>query len=66
MVDSVRVGIQPNSMVLDRWNTLWVLCDGGFEGNAFGHGLPGLYRWRRARRKRTGSGAFPWRTVPGS
>ncbi|MEJ2593813.1 MAG: YncE family protein [bacterium] len=31
VVDSVQVGIEPNSMVLDKFDNLWVLCSGGFE-----------------------------------
>ncbi|MDZ7744098.1 MAG: YncE family protein [Bacteroidota bacterium] len=42
LVDSIRVGIQPNSMVMDRNNYLWVLCDGGRPGNPFGHEKPVL------------------------
>ncbi len=46
LVDSIRVGLQPNSMVMDRYGSIWVLCDGGYEGNPFGHEAPGLYRIR--------------------
>ncbi len=44
VIDSVKVPLQPNSMVADRFNKLWVLCDGGFEGNPAGHEVPALVR----------------------
>lgn len=44
VVDSIRVIRQPNSMVMDRFNRLWVLCDGGIDGSAFGREPPGLIR----------------------
>lgn len=31
IVDSVAVGVEPNSMVVDRDGYIWVLCTGGFE-----------------------------------
>ena len=40
MVDSITVGIEPNSMVLDHNNILWVLCSGGYE-NAV---IPSLWK----------------------
>lgn len=35
VTDSVEVGIEPESMVLDRNNTLWVLCNGGYLRETF-------------------------------
>jgi DNA-binding beta-propeller fold protein YncE len=44
LIDSVEVPLQPNSMVLDYFSKLWVLCDGGFEGNPAGNEKPALVR----------------------
>lgn len=31
VTDSIEVGIEPESMVVDRNNTLWILCNGGWK-----------------------------------
>jgi YVTN family beta-propeller protein len=35
VVDSIQVGIEPESMVVDKNNVLWVLCNGGWARENF-------------------------------
>ena len=44
LVDSIEVFIQPQSMAMDAYGYLWVLTDGGFNGNPYGHEEPALMR----------------------
>ncbi|MCX7953907.1 MAG: hypothetical protein N3A01_01810 [Bacteroidales bacterium] len=44
LIDSITVGLQPNSIVSDKDSNIWVLCDGGYEGNPIGHEFPTLHK----------------------
>jgi len=44
VVEEIEVPIQPKSMALDKNSKLWVLTDGGFEGNPFGFEAPALVK----------------------
>jgi len=35
-IDAATIGKQPNSMVLDKNENIWVMCDGGYNGSPFG------------------------------
>ena len=42
VVQSLEVGIQPNSLALDCNGKLWTVTDGGYEGSPFGYEPPAL------------------------
>lgn len=44
VVDFVDIGVQPKSIVADKNGKLWVVSDGGFEGNVIGYESSMLYR----------------------
>lgn len=44
VIDSILVGKQPQSIVADKNDNVWVLCDGGYPGNPIGHEAPSLWK----------------------
>ena len=44
LIDSIRVGKQPNSMVMDKYGFLWVLSDGGYPFSPHGQERASLAR----------------------
>ena len=55
LVDSITVGIEPNSMVIDKNGHLWVLCSGGFQNTE----KPSLWEIDPAERKVVQTFEFP-------
>ena len=43
VVDKLTVGIQPTSLVLDCYDRLWTVTDGGYEGSPYGYEAPALF-----------------------
>ena len=44
VVDSIKTGIQPGGLVMDKFNKIWVLCDGGWVKSGSGGRIPMLQR----------------------
>ncbi|MEG0796673.1 MAG: YncE family protein [Odoribacter sp.] len=51
VVDSIALDIQPTSLVLDRYNKIWTVTDGGVNGKVHGEEAPSLYRIDAATRQ---------------
>ena len=49
--DEITVGIQPTSLVMDKYNKIWTVTDGGYESSPYGHEVPSLYCIDAATRK---------------
>lgn len=44
VVDGITVGKQPTSLVIDKFDKIWTLTDGGYPGSEYGWEEPALYR----------------------
>lgn len=43
VVGQLTVGIQPTSLVLDKYGKMWTVTDGGYEGSPYGYEASSLY-----------------------
>lgn len=44
IVDTITTRIQPRYMVMDTYDKVWVLTDGGYASSVYGYEAPALYR----------------------
>ena len=44
MVSEIEVLKQPTSLVMDKFDKIWTITDGGYHGSPYGHEAPGLMR----------------------
>lgn len=44
VVDSIQTLIQPTSLIIDKYNKIWTVTDGGYPGSPYGYEAPGLIR----------------------
>ncbi|MCT4604301.1 MAG: hypothetical protein N4A59_15535 [Marinifilum sp.] len=51
LIDEIEVGKQPAGITIDKYNKIWVICDGGYEGSPYGMEAPSLHRVDAATRK---------------
>jgi YVTN family beta-propeller protein len=51
VTDSIEVGAEPESMVIDKNETLWVLCNGGWKREYFAE-LIGIDTWTKSIKRR--------------
>ena len=43
VVGELEIGIQPNSLVIDKQHRIWTITEGGYEGSPYGYETPVLY-----------------------
>jgi hypothetical protein len=43
LADQIEVGMQPTSLCMDKYNKIWTVTDGGYEGSPYGHEAPSLH-----------------------
>ncbi len=43
VVGELTVGIQPTSLVIDKYDRMWTVTDGGYEGSPYGYEAPALF-----------------------